>query len=120
MATLEQPEQPTLTAVYGLYCHETKKWYIGASGNVVRRIREHMKALRRGYHSSIKEDSKKGYAFSVQILEVVERRPEETDWDHYVRLVVREAWWIKKKDSLLNGYNNAPPATYARIGAGWK
>lgn len=121
MSTVEKEEQPPLEAVYGLYCHETKKWYIGASSNVLRRIREHLGALRRGNHQSIREDARKGYTFSVQILEVIEPLPEaEVKWDSYRRLEIREAWWIAKKNSLRNGYNRGRPATYAQIGAGWK
>jgi len=93
---IQGPNKNT-AGVYGIHCLGTGKWYVGASANVFRRLKQHFYEMH--YFGALFEDAQR---FGVQsmkagVLEYVDDLP---------RLPEAEAYWIKKLDSLVNGYNH--------------
>jgi group I intron endonuclease len=89
-----------MTGVYGIYCSETKKWYVGASSNIKYRIRALKSELRCEFWTSKKglhQDVHKYGFYSITFIIL-----EKCD---LCELVEKEQYWINELDSINNGYN---------------
>lgn len=99
-------------AVYGIYCKKTGKWYVGASKEPQRRIKDHFYSLRNDarmyrhygekYNFGYRGEMGRDYsihgdgAFTHKILQSV---------DNICDLGRAELYWIDLLDSRRNGYN---------------
>lgn len=86
------------SGIYGIYCTVTKKWYVGASKDVDKRLSVHKSNLKTCWNwGGMYEDAKK-YGLQNMRLVVLERvGPKD--------LPERENFWIKKLEAKTNGYN---------------
>lgn len=84
--------------IYGLYCEATGKWYVGASIRLESRTRKHILDLQNLRPHVMTEDAKR-YGIESIKLYILERLTDKT------QLAKREQYWIEKKNSLRNGYN---------------
>ena len=89
-----------MIGVYGIYCSETKKWYIGASTNIKYRIRAHKSDLKckfwkckKGLHQDVDK-----YGFTCIQFVILEQCEKQ-------QLIEKEKYWIEYFDSINNGYN---------------
>lgn len=83
--------------IYKIYCVKNAKSYIGSSGNIERRWREHILALCRGvHHSEYLQNSWNKYGKSSFEFSVIEIVP------YAQRLIEREQHWIDATPNRLN------------------
>lgn len=86
--------------IYGLYNKKKNKWYIGQSIDIDRRWMQHINAAKDvnhpGYHNPLYTDLRNHFEdFEFIILEHTTRE----------QLNSKELEWMKRKNSLQNGYN---------------
>ena len=84
--------------IYAIKNLVTEKFYVGQTINLKRRRRQHFKNLQRGVHKGTKllrSYNVHGEVFVFGVIESVSRE----------KLNERETYWIKKFDSVDNGYN---------------
>ena len=97
--TINYPDNGS--GVYAFLNRTTGKFYVGSTGDLLKRLREHLNALHRGDHHSRKLQSswnKHGAGtWAWMVLEDC-RNDKET-------LLVREAFWMERLDSVNSGYN---------------
>lgn len=87
----------TFSGVYGLYCQTTKKWYVGQSKDVLRRIQEYLK-MKVSEQKLIYRALKK-----YGIANFICYKLEECSLEN---LSQREVYWGEKLNSMApNGYN---------------
>lgn len=104
--------QPSTAAVYGIYCTETNKYYIGGSKNPRKRIMNHYQELARSHNG---ERGEMGEDFQLHgedafidfIIEYV---------DSSADLVEREQYWIDEHDMRASVYNAKNAAKHYRWG----
>jgi group I intron endonuclease len=95
-----------IAGVYGICCKKTGRWYVGASVDIERRIKNHYYELRifgaRGDKGQMGLDfSKYGRnAFYDVIFEKV---------DNVNQLADRERAWAEKTNAITDGYNSQAP-----------
>lgn len=99
-----------MTYIYAIQHNVTKKIYIGKSKNVYKRYEQHLSALRHKNHTSLemqKDFNEYGEDYSVFVLEEVEGEKELVEHDGCFRTkgVDAEVYWIKKYNTIENGYN---------------
>jgi group I intron endonuclease len=95
--------------IYELVNMENKKHYVGMSTrHYDTRIEEH---LRGSGSKKIKEEIKRygKQAFIKNVLEVITKH---SLLDLTQELFLREAFWIKEKDTFINGYNSNQGSTF--------
>lgn len=87
------------SGIYALFCNKTNKYYIGKSINMQKRKSQHFQALNRNCHNNkqLQLDYNKYGEDSFSFLELT-TCPEDM-------LNHMENYWIKKYDSISNGYN---------------
>lgn len=99
--------------IYAIQHNITKRIYVGCSRKVESRYVTHIQELRRGKHSSkeMQEDfNNYGEDYSVFILEKLEdgfdkvRAPEFSE-ELLTKKTIAEVKWMRKYDTIKNGYN---------------
>lgn len=99
MPRIRQGKPVKFMGVYGILCEPERKWYVGASVDMVRRIKVHLyEAAISPNHSHLHNDLKKHgkESFSTHILEYVDEKQE---------LPARERFWQRATRSVTDGYN---------------
>lgn len=93
--------------IYYIYDCVYKKYYVGKSMNINDRWYEHKRFGARGYENNTYHIVKNGLYVSMKmnginnfIFRVVESCKDDNE------AVIRERFWIKKLDSIKNGYNS--------------
>ena len=94
-----------ITGVYGIYCIPTNKWYIGASYNVKKRLKQHRSEMRncphwfcnRGMYQDVNKYGLEKFKFYI----LKHCSPGE--------LKEVEQEWIDRVDSIATGYNSQRP-----------
>jgi group I intron endonuclease len=91
--------------IYHITHAASGKHYVGSSGDVTRRWRNHRRALQRGSHHSRLLQSAwaehGAHAFEFAVLEVVECRAD---------LIAREQFWMETLNAVASGFNVCPNA----------
>jgi len=86
-----------MEVVYALHWRIPDKYYIGKTNSLKRRAEEHLKLLSEGKHYNSKlQDAYNAYGNPETVLLETCETPEVFD---------REAYWISKYNSVINGYN---------------
>lgn len=112
MASKEKP----ISGIYGIYCANSDKWYVGASKNIISRLKYHFAEMRadasaknhadfigRAYHWEYHGEIGRDYwlygesSFTCHILVETEDQKLFTEIENY---------YINDFDSLRNGYNS--------------
>lgn len=96
--------------IYALQHNKTKKIYIGQTQNMYKRYALHLYELRSHKHRSkeLQDDfDKYGEDFSIFILEEIENLKERINYEgcDCQRGRIAEVKWMKKYNTLENGYN---------------
>jgi len=96
--------------IYAIQHNLTKKIYIGKSKNIYKRYEQHLCALRNNNHKSIemqRDFNDFGEDFSVFVLEEIEdgKKRIERDGRAHTRETLAEIKWMKKYNTIEDGYN---------------
>lgn len=93
----------TTYSIYRIVCFPTGKCYVGKTCDFKKRKYEHMVALRRGNHHSIKlQRAYAKYGESSFYFEIIERGLTQDN------AFEREVEWVKGFNSQRNGFNITP------------
>lgn len=96
-----------VSGIYGIYCEETNRWYVGASVDMMRRMRDHFYEMRVHGHRGERGEMGDDFAlygesaFVGVVLEFVE--PSD--------LASRESFWAEQLEAVTRGYNEQAPGT---------
>jgi len=96
-----------VSGIYGIYCEEENKWYVGASSNIEQRWRLHKGCLKNNSHCNI--DLQKAFNNYNKVFYIIlEKCAGDLD--------AREYHWMKTLGDLANLYNRQYPGKYLNKG----
>jgi group I intron endonuclease len=93
--------------VYGIYCRATDRWYVGASIDVERRIKDHFYDMRTWGLTG--ERGEMGFDFVKHGLKAFSYTIFE-QFSSTERLAERETYWADRKKACTDGYNRQAPS----------
>jgi len=96
-----------VSGIYGIYCEEENKWYIGASSNIEHRWAVHKSLLNNNSHCNI--DLQKAFNNYNKVFYIILEKCA-VDMDD------REYHWMKTFGDLANLYNMRYPGKYLNNG----
>jgi len=96
-----------VSGIYGIYCEEENKWYVGASSNIENRWAVHKSFLNNNKHYNI--DLQKAFNKHSKVFYIIlEKCAGDLD--------DREYYWMKTLGDLANLYNMQYPGNYLNKG----
>ena len=100
------------SGIYGLCCKATGKWYVGASTQIEKRLKEHRKQLREAIKCKLPIQQvnchRMGLDAAIYGLQTIQAVILE-QVDDPALLNEREIYWAEQLDAVEGGYNQHVP-----------